>query len=207
MDAILTLSLQLVYNGGCRSNMKCNAGLHIAGKRRWATDNVQCSSCCNTTNMGYGQCNTNLCGIKSSRGSNETNQCYYCGPWDDAKQSSVTDPRYCRNLKTCAENEVCRMSTRNTAGVNTFEFGCSQLLQCQVLTIASIESHGVNTGVDLSNLLLTGQIVGRKRQTSVCDICCGDGLCNNDQCESMRTRIIQFASQGKFNYTSLTLIK
>ncbi|KAL3870647.1 hypothetical protein ACJMK2_038694 [Sinanodonta woodiana] len=207
MDAVLTSSLEIVYNGGCRSNLVCNAGMHLIGKKG-ATDHVLCSSCCNTTNRWYGQCNNNLCGIKSSTGINETNQCYYCGPWDDAKQSSVADPQNCRNLKTCADDEVCSVSTVNTRGLITYELGCKQLLLCQIGTIMTLELNGVNTQIDLPHLIQTGSVVlGRKRQLDKCDVCCGDGLCNDASCEVVRRRIVQFAMAGRFNYTSLTLIR
>ncbi|KAL3870671.1 hypothetical protein ACJMK2_038716, partial [Sinanodonta woodiana] len=58
--------------------------------------------------------------------------------------------------------------------------------QCQILTIATLQSENINTGIDISQLLLTGGVVGRKRQQPICDFCCGDSLCNDDQCDVVK---------------------
>ncbi|KAL3870650.1 hypothetical protein ACJMK2_038697 [Sinanodonta woodiana] len=205
MDSILTPSLHVIFNGGCRSKAVCRAGAGHTGKRA-IESYVICSSCCNATNSGtLTECNANLCGLTTRN--KHSNQCYYCGDDADAKQGSVYDPSLCRKIKACADDEVCRTTTSNTAGIFTYEFGCSQLLQCQLRTITDLESQGVVTGVDMGHLIQTGAIVGRKRQTNICDICCGDGLCNDAECQSVRSRILTFAKAGRFNYTTLRLIR
>ncbi|KAL3870649.1 hypothetical protein ACJMK2_038696 [Sinanodonta woodiana] len=192
MDSILTPSLQVIFNGGCRSTAVCRAGAGHTGKRAIASY-VICSSCCNATNSGtLTECNANLCGLKTL----------------NSKRLITSLAISYRLIMLLSEKRtlVCRTTTRNIAGVISYESGCNQLLQCQILTISDIESEGVTTGVDIAHLI-TGEIVGRKRQINICDICCGDGLCNDDGCEVIRTRILTFAKAGRFNYTTLRLIR
>ncbi|KAL3870672.1 hypothetical protein ACJMK2_038717 [Sinanodonta woodiana] len=139
-----------------------------------------------------------------------SNQCYHCGDDEDSKQGAVYDPMLCRKIKSCADDEVCRVTTLNTAGVFTYESGCNQKLQCQILTIATLQSENIDTGVDVASILASAgkrDNPTRKRQQSICDICCGDGLCNDSDCESVKIRIMQFANATRFNYTTLKLIR
>ncbi|KAL3870651.1 hypothetical protein ACJMK2_038698 [Sinanodonta woodiana] len=67
--------------------------------------------------------------------------------------------------------------------------------------------ENVDTGINLSHLVVTGEIItGRKRQMKICDACCGDALCNDDACETVKDRLHRYAIAGKLNYTTLTLM-
>ncbi|KAL3870564.1 hypothetical protein ACJMK2_038615, partial [Sinanodonta woodiana] len=52
---------------------------------------------------------------------------------------------------------------------------------CQYLTKTAIIQYGpASVSLGLSNG------VGRKRQSVLCDVCCGDNFCNNDECSVVR---------------------
>ncbi|KAL3870652.1 hypothetical protein ACJMK2_038699, partial [Sinanodonta woodiana] len=62
-----------------------------------------------------------------------------------------------------------------------------QFQKCQLITLGNLKYHGFDTGINIPHLVETGEIItGRKRQTNVCSACCGDGLCNDDECEVVR---------------------
>ncbi|KAK3602186.1 hypothetical protein CHS0354_004702 [Potamilus streckersoni] len=208
IEEIITPQLQVVFNAGCRSKAICST-TQTKRKRADGVSLIACSHCCEDrkTNTSSLECNVKLCGIETN--SDHTNQCYYCADEDEAKQADVTDPTMCRKIKFCSDTEVCRATVKSISNKTVHEFGCYGLLPCQMLTIYALKGEGVDAHINVPHLIQTGEIQfnnGRKRQTTVCDICCGDGLCNSDSCFSVRKRIIPFVQAGKFNFTTLTLI-
>ncbi|KAL3870577.1 hypothetical protein ACJMK2_038627, partial [Sinanodonta woodiana] len=75
----------------------------------------------------------------------------------------------------------CRATTSNVAGNTMYNFGCYNKENCQYLTKTAIIQYGpASVSLGLSNG------VGRKRQSVLCDVCCGDNFCNNDECSVVR---------------------
>ncbi|KAK3587002.1 hypothetical protein CHS0354_026722 [Potamilus streckersoni] len=204
IDQLLTPQFQILYNAGCRSKAVCLTSSTTHVGKRALSNYIGCSQCCDTHgNSSNLECNIHLCGIRNRY--NTTIQCYYCG--GDGIQGAVFNGRKCERVQTCNEDEVCFASTKTIGGSIMHSFGCAQKLHCQVHTTLVLEGLGISTGIDISHLTATGEIafVGRKRQTEVCYICCGDALCNNSECWEVKNRIAAFAKARKLDYATLTL--
>ncbi|KAL3871476.1 hypothetical protein ACJMK2_039472 [Sinanodonta woodiana] len=193
-DEIITPSLQIIFNGGCRTIHRSQAVNDNAGL-------IACTRCCNSTGNSsyYMECNSNMCGLKSR---NRFSQCFQCGGNEGARQGAVADATKCRIISVCDEDQTCFVSTIHDAGMIKHEFGCAQKLYCQMHTVMALEQRGISSGVDVQHLALFGNVtlVGRKRHTELCYSCCGDSLCNNAECQIVKEREYSCRILNHLNY-------
>ncbi|KAL3870565.1 hypothetical protein ACJMK2_038616, partial [Sinanodonta woodiana] len=173
-DELITSELQIIFNAGCRATNACKATPRPGKAIIEAL--FACSRCCNTppqnssSSLSHNECNDMLCGLKSGL------QCNYC------LNQQGTDANYpCNNKTVCPSDEVCRVTTTKIGGNTTHSFGCYNKQKCQLINKVALIQYGPPS-IDLG--LLNG--IGRKRQSVVCDVCCGDNYCNNAECHIVR---------------------
>lgn len=191
MDELITETLSVIYNSGCRAKEVCASGNsgHISGRKKRQVL-VACSRCCDRDD----ECNKRLCGIKSL--AVKTSQCYTCQR--DGDQSLVTKPEDCVTLTTCQTDEVCYGGLQNVGGREEFSYGCKNKALCRVLMdrqFAALKECEDDPDT-------CGNV--RRSGTATCHSCCADGGCNYGNCLDMNDRLWNLYKNHVFNITTLT---
>ncbi|KAH3800704.1 hypothetical protein DPMN_154344 [Dreissena polymorpha] len=189
MEQVLTETFNTVYRGGCQSRDRCKGGTPVAiGKRE---ELIGCSQCCSYAD----DCNKRLCGIRPEN--TTTGQCYFCD-LSKSVQASVTDPRDCITLTTCDTDQVCSVHNEFHPGsATTFRYGCQNKYICRVLMRNVFEFMLRCAGISSAEC---------QHDSVLCDVCCGDGACNYDDCRILKGRLFQLWTAGKLNNDTLQVI-
>ncbi|KAH3800757.1 uncharacterized protein LOC127837589 isoform X3 [Dreissena polymorpha] len=189
MDQVVTETLNILYRGGCRGRELCKGGTAGAiGKR---DEVVSCSQCCSNQD----DCNKHLCGLRQDN--TNTSQCYFC---DSSKsdQASVSKPSDCITLTTCDPDQVCYAHNEyNPGSATTFKYGCQNKYMCKVLMRNVFEFMSRCAGSSSAEC---------QHDSVNCDVCCGDGACNFDDCKQIKARLYNLWVLGKLNNDTLQLI-
>jgi hypothetical protein len=189
MDEVITESLTIEFNGGCRPRDVCIRRPGFAGKRANGPVTA-CSKCCDTDRKP--ECNTKLCGIKSSQ--SNLQQCYHCESKAGAGGAGVKDPNACTNLVSCQSDEYCSADTYRLSTNVEYEFSCITKGICEILTREALyrKDECVKDPVNACPNVTAAPTTAGRRETSgfrVCTACCGDSQCNGDSCEAVIDRL------------------
>ncbi|KAL3872461.1 hypothetical protein ACJMK2_040385 [Sinanodonta woodiana] len=155
------------------------------GKKK--SDLVACSKCC-----ARDDCNIKLCHFPTTKPINTT-RCWSC-------PDGVNDPRNCNHVALCADNEMCHSGMMTFPSGNhsvLHKTGCVRRQFCTTLTMAVME---VKKYQELHNQTHTA-----KRETGICDICCGTDMCNGTPCTVIRDYLYALYKSGKLNNETLTV--
>ncbi|KAL4219566.1 hypothetical protein ACF0H5_022140 [Mactra antiquata] len=221
MEEIITASGKIEYIGGCRSNDLC--GLTLSGGRKRQADGslIACSRCCDTpevTNatdsMGKELCNDLLCGLRRQFG---THECYSCNDITD------NDVNSCNHITSCGPDEVCGADAFNNNGHVTYSMGCRPKESCLFVTKVLVETHpqGIigkrsssSTRSSKSSRSASSRSATNKRSsvserssTKVCNVCCGDQLCNTGLCVPLLNKLIRLNNAHKLDIDTMTYIR
>jgi len=200
MDEVITESLTIEYNGGCRPRDVCTKRPGIAGKRAASGPVTACSKCCDTDRKP--ECNTKLCGIRSSQ--TGLQQCYHCESAPGGGGSGVTDPNACTNLVSCQSDEYCSADTYRLAGNDEYVFSCITKGICKLLTTEAL--HRKKECEDDPSVCPVVALAPGRRETSgarICTACCGDSQCNSDTCEGVIDRLFILWKAGVLDINTL----
>ncbi|KAH3800773.1 hypothetical protein DPMN_154415 [Dreissena polymorpha] len=196
MDQVLTETFNTVYRGGCQSRDRCKGGTPVLiGKREELIGKreelIGCSQCCSNDD----DCNRRLCGIRPDY--TNVTQCYFC---DSSKsdQASVSKPSDCITLTTCDTDQVCYAHNEYHPGsAMTFKYGCQNKYMCKVLMRNVFEFMSRCAGSSSAEC---------QHDSVNCDVCCGDGGCNYDDCKQIKARHYNLWVLGKLNNDTLQVI-
>ncbi|XP_052788963.1 uncharacterized protein LOC128223690 [Mya arenaria] len=165
VDEIVT-STRVVYTAGCRAKVQCTGtalGKRSSMEKRQDIELIACSRCCDANDF----CNKQLCGIQNTQGNQDLHQCYSC--------NLVGDMSACNEKVTCDIDQVCSSAAYIEGNQELYSFGCYPKQPCLAGTSFIVQHQA----------MLDHNTVGRRELHKVCNICCGDFLCNTGNCSQL----------------------